>query len=430
MKKIKLITTLSSLGILGATFPLVVTSCSKDDKKEDEDIVETDNYVQTNSDKFYIANDFDPNIFCGDTATISFVSPTKPEKGIQRTVNKTDIKSITIKSIKSAVTNLKDKFLNGFTAISSIDLSALSSILNFGTQFIYNCDNLTEINIGNISKNRIPHDTNSFATENKDAICYTNGIKLIYPEDDIEWDRWVWTNLIDHNSTTTPYRKVNANFNGMEFKSQKYILTDNYDLNEFINCDPDPYLYNMNWRTKQYQVKDGTPVTINYDDDRGSLTQVILARPDTSVTSIGDFLLERCTSLTKFEIGTLSNLTKIGRNFLDECSGLTQLNLSFLASVTDVGHVFLCDCSNLTSIDLTPMTKVTNIGQTFLGKCTKLKRIDLFDKSPTTFTTTEDYFMTDVPADCDLYCKQEYQADYLITKPWNERQNYIKVREA
>ena len=427
MKKIKLITTLSSLGVLGATFPLVVTSCSKDDKKEDEDIVETDNYVQTNNDKFYIANDFDPNIFCGDTATISFVSPTKPEKGIQRTVNKTDIKSITIKSIKSTVTNLKNKFLNGFTAISSIDLSALSSILYFGTQFIYNCDNLTEINIGSIRKDRIPHDANSFATENKDAVCYTNGIKLIYPEDDTTWDLWVWTNLIDHNSTTTPYRKVNANFNGMEFKNEKYILEDNVNPNKFITCSITG-ISTVDWKTTQYSVKGGTPVTIAYEDDHENLTQVILTHPDTTVTSIGNCLLEECTNLTKLEIGTLSQLTTLGRNFLVNCSKLTQFNLSCLASVTDVGGEFLYGCTSLTSIDLTPMLDITKIGQSFLEGCTNLKRIDLFDKSPKNIDTSTTSFMDDVPSDCYLYCKQEYQADYLTTNPWQGRQNYIKVR--
>ena len=427
MKKIKLITTLSSLGVLGATFPLVVTSCSKDDKKEDEEIVETDNYVQTNNDKFYIANDFDPNIFCGDTETINFVSPTKPEKGIQRTINKTDIKSITIKSLKSTVTNLKDKFLNGFTAISSIDFSALSSILYFGTQFIYNCDNLTEINIGNISKNRLPHDTNSFATENKDAICYTNGIKLIYP-DDTTWDLWVWTNLIDHNSTTTPYRKVNANFNGMEFKSQKYILTDNYDPNIFITCDPAWGTSTMNWRKTQYPTKGGTPITIDYDDDRSSLTQVILARPNTTVTSIGNCLLEECTNLTRVEIGTLPQLTTLGRNFLAECSNLTQFNLNCLASVTEVDGEFLYGCSKLISIDLTLMTDITKIGASFLQDCTSLKRIDLFDKSPKNIDTSTEDFMKNVPADCLLYSKAEYKDDYMLTEPWKGRQNYIKER--
>ncbi|MCF0227983.1 MAG: leucine-rich repeat protein, partial [Malacoplasma sp.] len=424
MKKIKLLTSLSALSALGSGVALTAIGCSNNNN---EDVVETDNYVQTNSDKFYIANDFDPNIFCGDTATISFVSPTKTETGIQRTVNKTDIKRITIKSIKSTVTNLKDKFLNGFTSISSIDLSALSSILNFGTQFIYNCDNLTEINIGSISKDRIPHDTNSFATENKDAVCYTNGIKLIYPEDDIEWVRWVWTNLIDHNSTTTPYRKINANFNGMEFENQKYILEDNIDPNKFIACSQMPSL-DFDWKTTQYSVKGGTPVTIKYENDRSSLTQVILTHPDTNVKSIENCLLHECTNLTKLEIGTLPQLTEIGRNFLVNCSSLKQFNLSCLASVIKEGGELLYGCSSLTSIDLTPMTNITDIGPSFLAGCTNLKRIDLFDKSPKDITTDPYDFMDDVPSDCYLYCKQEYQADYLITSPWSKRSSNIKVR--
>ena len=54
---------------------------------------------------------------------------------------------------------------------------------------------------------------------------------------------------------------------------------------------------------------------------------------------------------------------------------LMKIDLSPLSHVTSIGNYFLCNCISLTEIDLSPLSHVTSIGDDFLSNCLQLKDI-------------------------------------------------------
>ena len=91
-----------------------------------------------------------------------------------------------------------------------------------------------------------------------------------------------------------------------------------------------------------------------------------------SVTTIGDEFLFRCSQITSLDLSCLSSVTTIGERFLYFCSEITSVNLPDLSSVTTIGDKFLFYCSRITSADLSGLSSVTVIGHLFLCSCSQI----------------------------------------------------------
>ena len=90
-----------------------------------------------------------------------------------------------------------------------------------------------------------------------------------------------------------------------------------------------------------------------------------------SVTSIGEYAFQYCSSLTSINIP--SSVTSIEACAFSGCSALTSINIP--SSVTSIGGVAFYGCSSLTSINIP--SSVTNIeGAAFAG-CSALKTVVL-----------------------------------------------------
>jgi len=113
-----------------------------------------------------------------------------------------------------------------------------------------------------------------------------------------------------------------------------------------------------------------------------------------NVTSIGNFFLSDCVNLTTINLSHLSNVTSIGNCFLYTCKNLTAIYLYPLSNVTSIGNFFLSCCSNLTMIDLSSLSNVTTIGECFLYNCSKLTTIDLSSLSNVT-SIGDNFFLSD-----------------------------------
>ena len=452
-KKLKLLTSLGVVIGFGGGITISASSCSKkEESHEDVDvIVETDNYLETKDGKYYLEYYFNPNVLCGTDSVISFISPTASGKGIKRKINKSDVTNIIIKSTER-INSINDYFLNGFTNITTLDLNALSVINNFGKQFLFNCDNLLEIDISTLNKGILPFDANSFATTNQNAACYKKGIRFIYPNDDADCDTFIWERLIDNNSNSNPYRYVKANFNGLEYDGKKMILENNISPNMFAISND-----GTSFKTITYNLKKcGTSDPIYYSDvtERQAVTQVLLGSSNNNITTIDNYFLCRCNGLTYIDLSGLNKITQIGESFLSdcrqltsidlsslkklktiekdfmfECMGLTSINLSGLSQVTSIGNYFLKSCNQITSIDLSELNQISTIGKDFLYWCNGLQTINLFDKSPKQIEVDSTEFMELVPEGTILYCKAEYENDYKTTDPWSKRSKYIEVRQ-
>ncbi|MBQ8319631.1 MAG: leucine-rich repeat domain-containing protein [Clostridia bacterium] len=99
-----------------------------------------------------------------------------------------------------------------------------------------------------------------------------------------------------------------------------------------------------------------------------SLTSVVI--PD-SVTTIGNGAFDRCSSLT--EIVIPDSVTSIGNSAFYACRGLTEFVIP--DNVTSIGDSAFCDCDNLTEIIIPD--NVTSIGDSAFCDCDNLTGIVL-----------------------------------------------------
>jgi hypothetical protein len=90
-----------------------------------------------------------------------------------------------------------------------------------------------------------------------------------------------------------------------------------------------------------------------------------------SVTSIGTYAFDYCTSLTSVTIG--SGVTSIGRDAFAHCSSLTSVTIP--SSVTSIGGHAFASCTALTSVTFTSPGSLTSIGGSAFYACTSLTSI-------------------------------------------------------
>ena len=95
-----------------------------------------------------------------------------------------------------------------------------------------------------------------------------------------------------------------------------------------------------------------------------------------SVTSIGDYAFEGCSSLTSINIP--SSVTSIGGGAFEGCSSLTSINIP--SSVTSIGGDAFSYCSSLTSINIP--SSVESIGYFAFYNCSDLKTVRFKGKMP------------------------------------------------
>ena len=90
----------------------------------------------------------------------------------------------------------------------------------------------------------------------------------------------------------------------------------------------------------------------------------------------GSFLCE-CTALEKISLSSLTNVTYIDDSFLNYCYNLKEIDISGLTNSEYIGSHFMSYCYNLKEIDLSALTNSKYIGSHFLSCCYSLEEIDL-----------------------------------------------------
>jgi hypothetical protein len=208
--------------------------------------------------------------------------------------------------------------------ITSIDLSPLSSsnIKSIGNKFLYNCENLTSINLSPLS---------NIESIGNDFLFYCHNLTSI--------------NL-------SPLSNIKSI--GDYFLSRCFRL-ENIDLSSLSNIKSigNNFLYSC------------------------SGLKGINLSPLSNIESIGDYFLYSCSGLKGIDLSPLSNVKSIGNNFLSNCENLTKINFSSLSNIKSIGYYFLSECVNLKEIDLSPLSNIKSIGNNFLNSCYGLENIDL-----------------------------------------------------
>ena len=90
-----------------------------------------------------------------------------------------------------------------------------------------------------------------------------------------------------------------------------------------------------------------------------------------SVTKIGDYAFEYCTTLLSITIP--NSVTSIGRFAFQKCSSLEKIEIP--NSVTEISEETFINCSNLTNVIIP--NSVTSIGRFAFQKCSSLEKIEI-----------------------------------------------------
>src|SRR5574344_1543905 len=122
--------------------------------------------------------------------------------------------------------------------------------------------------------------------------------------------------------------------------------------------------------------------------------------PSSITNAIGMF--QNCTGLTSIDASGFTNVTNANGMF-NGCKGLTSIDTTVFTNVLSADGMF-ANCTGLTSIDASGFTNVTDADYMFNG-CTSLKSIYMYDCkfNLSSEPTSNNNFMTSVPADCMFY---------------------------
>ena len=105
-----------------------------------------------------------------------------------------------------------------------------------------------------------------------------------------------------------------------------------------------------------------------YSDEDTEITNLIIPN---SVTSIGNYAFEGCSSLTSITIP--NSVTSIGEYAFYKCTGLTSVTIP--NSVTSIGDHAFANCSGLTSVTIP--NSVTSIGNSAFYGCSGLTSVTI-----------------------------------------------------
>ena len=105
-------------------------------------------------------------------------------------------------------------------------------------------------------------------------------------------------------------------------------------------------------------------------DGCSSLTAITIPE---SVTSIGDYAFRDCSILTSITLP--DGVTSIGSGAFEDCSRLTSITLP--DGVTSIGYYAFRECSSLTAISIPENSQLTSIGDYAFQDCSSLTSITL-----------------------------------------------------
>ena len=286
--------------------------------------------------------------------------------------------SLTSIEIPSSVTRIAAQVFYGCTSLTSIEIP--SSVTSIGMWAFYNCTSLTSIEIPSsvasigiyafsrcVSLNSINVDKSNQEYSSEDGILFDKDKKelICYPAEKKEKEY----NIPSSVTSIGTYAFGNCtNLTRIEIPSSVTSIGGG----AFDNCTSLTRIeipssvtsigtYAFSWcvslnsinvdkSNQEYSSEDG----ILFDKGKTKLITYPAGKKEkeynipSSVTSIGDYAFDNCTSLTRIEIP--SSVTSIGREAFEKCERLTSIEIP--SSVTSIGWNAFAYCTSLTDIEI------------------------------------------------------------------------------
>ena len=286
--------------------------------------------------------------------------------------------SLTSIEIPSSVTRIAAQVFYGCTSLTSIEIP--SSVTSIGMWAFYNCTSLTSIEIPSsvasigiyafsrcVSLNSINVDKSNQEYSSEDGILFDKDKKelICYPAEKKEKEY----NIPSSVTSIGTYAFGNCtNLTRIEIPSSVTSIGGG----AFDNCTSLTRIeipssvtsigtYAFSWcvslnsinvdkSNQEYSSEDG----ILFDKGKTKLITYPAGKKEkeynipSSVTSIGDYAFDNCTSLTRIEIP--SSVTSIGREAFEKCERLTSIEIP--SSVTSIGWNAFAYCTSLTDVEI------------------------------------------------------------------------------
>ena len=134
-----------------------------------------------------------------------------------------------------------------------------------------------------------------------------------------------------------------------------------------------------NWFNIEFEAVDSNPLYNGADLYIGGELVTAVVVPE-SVTAIGDYQFDRCTSLTSITIH--SGVTSIGYYAFYDCINLESVTFAEGSQLTSIGSYAFYDCSSLTSIEIP--AGVTSIGELAFSGYSNLESVTFAEGSQLT----------------------------------------------
>ena len=223
-----------------------------------------------------------------------------------------------------------------------VSVSFSDSITEIGERAFYNCNKLSELNLGK-----------SVSIIGNQAFYGCTAIEnLTLPESVTEIGSNAFYNL-------TALREINWNVIGLNSR-------ENFGSAIFVNAGIDGEGYSVVFGDKVKSIPSAMFQCYNYDENVSKLKSVIISD---SVTSIGDYAFNNCINLTELAFG--NSVTDIGSGAFAYCSGIIDIQLP--VSVVNIGREAFYECTSV--INLTVPEKTVYIGNRAFYNLTSLENL-------------------------------------------------------
>ena len=150
-------------------------------------------------------------------------------------------------------------------------------------------------------------------------------VKLINLGSKFETNTNMYLNIMYDGVDTLGYYTKVVGFMGLS-----YYTNTNSILTSFTNTPISNFVTNL------------SSITINgVSISKDVIREIYFSSEYYSTTSIGDYFVTNCHSLTSVDLSSMTNVTSIGYAFLNGNSSLTSVDLSSMTNLTSIGSYFL-----------------------------------------------------------------------------------------